>query len=140
MERYIELWIEGINPDIEKDGLTVNVIRKEIEEVLSGEGIKLLSKKGSLVNKNWQIQGEASLRICPRIIKNVENKYVFRINIEFEQIAQPTHYHDIDSLSAVWNVQCGGKSSDVNDIRKIVKDGTKLFFSFYTLLNPGEMS
>ncbi len=85
MERYIGLWIKEINRDIEKDGLTENVIRKEIEGVLSREGIKLLSKKESSANPNWQIQGEPGLRICPRIIKNMENRYVFRINMEFEQ-------------------------------------------------------
>ncbi len=99
-----------------------------------------MSKKESLTNPNWQIQGEPSLKIYPRILKNVENRYVFRINMEFEQIARPSHYNDIDSLSAVWNIQCGGNSSDMNDIRKIVKDGTKLFFAFYTLLNPGELN
>ena len=34
MERYIGLWIDDINRDIEKDGLTAIVIRKEIEEVV----------------------------------------------------------------------------------------------------------
>jgi hypothetical protein len=140
MERYIALWIETMNPDIEKLGLTPGEIRNEIEEILNTEDIRLLTRKECSVNKNWQIQGEASLSICPRILKNVENKYVFRINMEFEQIAQPKHYSDIDSLSAVWRIQCGGNSSDLNDIRKLIKDGTRLFCSFYTLLNPEKTS
>ncbi len=50
MERFIGLWIEGINRDIEKDGLTENVIRKEIEEVLSREGIRLFLSFYTLLN------------------------------------------------------------------------------------------
>ena len=135
MERYIGLWIGEINRDVENDGLTANAIRKEIEEILAKEGIRLLTKQESSVNSEWQKQGEANLRIYPRILKNLENRYVFRINIEFEQNAQPMHYHDMDSLFAAWAIMCGGKSSDVNDIRRIVKDGIKLFLSFYTFLN-----
>jgi len=106
MERYIVLWINEINCDIEKDGLTENVIRREIEEVLSREGIKLLSKNESSANPNWQIQGEPSLKIYPRTIKNVENRYVFRISFEFEQIARPSQFISLIQSTIYLSIIC----------------------------------
>ncbi len=138
MDNYIGLSIEQINPEVEKDGLTVNALRMEIEEVLSNEGIKLLSKKECLENLDWRSQGEPRLKICPRIIKNAANKYVFRIDMEFEQLAHPIHYHDVSSLSATWKIGCEGRSSDIRDIRRIIKDGAEMFLNIYSLFNPKE--
>jgi hypothetical protein len=125
--------VEKLNPEIEKDGLTEDLIRKDTELKLKGAGIRALSKKEWL-----SVEGSPYLYVSVNALKLREtNEYIYAIHIAFRQNVYPVR-EPIPVLGATtWSVGgIVGITHRLDKMRTSVKGQMDQFISAYLSVNP----
>ena len=124
--------IEKLNPDIEEQGLlTEEQIKADVEQKLKSLGIKILTEE-----EKYSTIGFPTLYInvdCSQLEKTGE--FIYNITIEVLQqvmvVSNRVYVHD----AVTWNAGLMGISSEIEEIRKNLKDGIDFFCNDYQKAN-----
>jgi len=129
---------ESLSPEIEKEGLTVRLIKTFMELELRRAGINVLTEEESLKEK-----GRPFLHVTPTVMK--ENMggyhiYIFNISLDFKQdvfLKRDPNIH-IGSLysASTWSTGYTGKTGFLRDIRLVIKEQINIFINAYLSVNP----
>ncbi len=124
--------VEKLNPEIVKDGLTEELVRKDAELKLKMAGIRVLSKK------QWHgVEGSPFLYVYINALKLSETKeYIYSTYIAFRQDVYPVR-EPIPVLGATtWSVGgVVGITHRLDKIRASVKGQMDQFISAYLSVN-----
>ena len=135
--RGIQVVVENLNPDIEKDGLSQSTIQKDIEDKLSMAGIKVFSK-----DETRSEPGRPYLYI---LIQSYKQKnmgiYAVAVRISLKQLISlardPSIVSHDDTWKAIATIGFVGEKS-VDSIRKVVQDHVDEFIKDFVSMNPGK--
>lgn len=125
--------VENFAPEIQKDGLTKDRIRKDVELMLRKAGIKILSKK------EWfDVEGSPFLYVNTHVVKLRETReYIYSINISFKQTVYPARKPVEITGAATWTIGgIIGITPDLDKIRASVKTQVEDFIKAYLAVNP----
>jgi hypothetical protein len=129
----IYVWIVALDPDIEREGLSEALIRKDVVSQLQGAGIRSLSKE-----KWFDTPGNPYLYVNANVLKLPDTKeYIYSVQVFFKQTVYPLHA-PMEILGAdTWST--GGRigiTGDLNKIRKSIGDLVQQFIRAYRSVNP----
>jgi biotin operon repressor len=125
--------VESLAPEIQKDGLTEDRIRKDVELMLREAGIKILSKK------EWfDAEGSPYLYVNAYILKLRDTReYIYSVNISFKQTVYPARKPVEITGAATWTIGgIIGITPDLDKIRASVKTQVEEFIKAYLSVNP----
>jgi hypothetical protein len=123
--------VEELNPEIERDGLTTNQIKGDVEQRLGLAGIKVLSEE------EWKKEkGSPYLYVNAHIMKVMNGVYVFNISTAFIQEVHLVRSSHIKVPASIWSAETLGISDQLRDIRKPTKDCVDKFIHEYLSMNP----
>ncbi len=125
--------VEKIDSEIEKDGLTKSLIRKDVELKLQRAGIKILSR-----DKWFETTGSPYLYVNVNVLKLPASKeYIYSINTAFRQNVYPVR-EPIEVIGATtWSIgEIVGITYNLNKIRSSVKGQADKFIKTYLTVNP----
>jgi len=124
--------VEKIDSEIEKDGLTKNRIRKDVELKLRKAGIKTLSRD------KWLIAtGSPYLYVNVNVMKlRASKEYIYSVNIALRQNVYPVR-EPIEVIGATtWSIGgIVGITYNLNKIRSSVKGQIDKFIKTYLSVN-----
>lgn len=128
--------IEDLKPEIEKEGLTRNIIQTDVELKLRLAGIKVITEEES-----FKVPGAPYLYVNVNVMKLKTIGYVFHINVEFRQSVNLLRKYRIEYGVPTWfRGVLGGTSYSSNGafqkIRGAVKDMVDEFINGYLSVNP----
>ncbi len=125
--------IERLTSEIRNDGLTENVIRKDVELMLRKAGIKVFSK-----NEWFDVEGSPCLYVNANVLKLLATReYIYSVNISLKQTVYPIRKPIEISGAATWSI--GGIIGITHDLKKIrasVKEQVEEFIKAYLGVNP----
>jgi len=127
---YVE--VEKIEPEIEKDGLTKNLIQRDVELELKKAGIKTLTK-----DVWFTTTGSPYLYVNANILKlRASKEYIYSINIALRQNVYPVR-EPIEVIGATtWSIGgIVGITYDLNKIRSSIKGQVDTFIKTYLAIN-----
>jgi len=151
----VRVLVGSLEPEIEKEGLTVQQIQTDVELKLRLAGIKVLTKEEWSKEKGAPFL-LASPHLIPYVLKVGKRNcrlYIFNINLTFRQNAYlekelpgPVSYSSdkavfsshIDMTFAVvtWSVGTMGRTANLNKIRNEINDLVDEFINAYLSVNP----
>jgi hypothetical protein len=125
--------VEGLSPEVEKDGLTKTLIRRDVESKLRMAGIRTLSKE-----KWFDVMGSPHLYVHINCLKLRETKeYIYSIRIAFRQNAYPEREPILILGAATWSVGgIIGITYRFDKIRTSVRGRVDEFIRAYLSVNP----
>ena len=129
----VYVFVENLEPQIEKDGLTQNSIKRDVEMMLRKAKIKTLSK-----GEWFDMTGSPYLYVNPNVLKLTETKeYIYSISIALKQNVYPVR-EPIEILgAATWSVGgIIGITPNLDKIRASVKELANKFIQTYLSVNP----
>ena len=125
--------VESLSPEIQKDGLTKDSVRKDVVLMLRKAGIIILSKK------EWfDLEGSPFLDVNAHVLKlRATREYIYSVNISFKQTVYPARKPVEITGAATWTIGgIIGITSDLDKIRASVKDQVEDFIQAYLAVNP----
>jgi hypothetical protein len=125
--------VEGLTPEIQKDGLTETLIRREVESRLRTAGIRILSK-----DKWLDVMGSPHLYLNINCLKLRETKeYIYSIRIAFRQNVYPEREAILILGATTWSAGgILGITYRFDKIRTSVKGRVDEFIKAYLSVNP----
>ena len=128
----IYISVEKLAPEIEKDGLTVNSIGRDVESMLRKANIKTLSKAEWL-----DATGSPYLYVNANVLKLPGTKeYIYSVNIAFKQNVYPVREAIEISGAATWSVGgIIGITPSLEKIRASVREQVDKFIKAYLSVN-----
>ena len=129
----VNVLIELLNPDIEKDGLKKEQIKTDVELKLRLAGIKVLNEE-ELLNE----PGQPYLHVNVNSNKSELGFYSFSITIELNQLVLLIRDLDTIFTACTWSTKTVGFAGveKVGQIRDYIKDDVDLFINDYLFVNP----
>lgn len=125
--------IERIAPEIRDDGLTENLMRKDVELMLRTAGIKVFSKK------EWfDVEGSPCLYVNANILKlPATREYIYSVNLSLKQTVYPIRKAIEIPGAATWSMGgVIGITPDLDKIRASLKEQVAGFIKAYLSVNP----
>ena len=135
--RGVNIMVESLQPDIEKDGLRKSSIKTDVELKLRMAGIKVLTKE-----EREKEPGMPYLYVRVSSIKRETGLHVFNIDVELGQLVLLARDPKIICYYATtWRTTgeigtIGGVK--VNQLRDSIKDRVDEFINDYLEMNPKE--
>ena len=129
----VYVFVENLDPQIEKDGLTQDSIKRDVEVMLRKAKIKTLSK-----GEWFEVTGSPYLYVNANVLKLTETKeYIYSISIALKQNVYPVR-EPIEILgAATWSVGgIIGITPNLDKIRASVKELVNTFIKTYLSVNP----
>ena len=125
--------VDGLTTEIEKEGLTKALIRKDAESKLRAAGIRTLSKE-----KWFDLIGSPHLYVNVNCLKLGETKeYIYSIRIAFRQNAYPEREPILILGATTWSVGgIIGITYRFDKIRNSVRGRVDEFIRAYLSVNP----
>ena len=124
--------VENLDPEIEKDGLGKDLIRKDAVLQLRSAGIKVLSRQ-----RWFDVTGSPYLYVNPHILKLRDTgEYIYSINIALKQNVYPVR-ESIEILGAATWSPGGiiGITGNMKKIRTSLQEQVKKFIDAYLAEN-----
>ena len=134
--KAMEVVVENLEQDIEKDGLSTSTIQTDVEQKLRMAGIKVLTEE------EWiKEPGSPYLYVGVSSYKRDTGLYAFHIEVELSQ--EVILYRKPDVLCPAITWACVGLTGTVgakkvNGLRDRIKDKIDLFINDYFDMNPKE--
>jgi hypothetical protein len=122
--------VEIVDPEIEKEGITREVIQSDTEQRLHKAGIKVLSKKEWLGKK-----GGGYLYVNINARKVSHGIYLHGISLELVQKVLLVRNPKREVFAATWSRQLLGQGGYPDRIRYSVQDMVDLFLHFWAKAN-----
>ena len=129
----IYISVEELEPEITNDGLTSDLIRKDVKALLRTARIAVLSKEG------WfETNGSPYLYINANVMKLDKTKeYIYSVNISFNQNVYPVRDHVEIMGASTWTTGgIVGITGNLDNIRGSVKSLVEQFIEAYSSVNP----
>jgi hypothetical protein len=125
--------IEGLTPELEKDGLRETLIRTDVESELRTAGIRTLSKE-----KWFDMTGSPHLYVNINCLKLRETKeYIYSVRIAFRQNVYPEREPILILGATTWSVGgVIGITQRIEKIRASLKSRVDEFVRAYLSVNP----
>ena len=125
--------VEGLTPELEKDGLKEVLILRDVESELRTAGIRTLSKE-----KWFDMMGSPHLYVNINCLKLGETKeYIYSIRIEFRQNVYPEREPILILGATTWSVGgVIGITQRIDKIRASLKGRVDEFIEAYLSVNP----
>ena len=132
----VDVLVEFLEPDIEKDGLNRSSIKTDVELKLRMAGIKVLTRE-----EKFKEPGMPYLYVNVNAVKRENEFYVYYIIVELKQGVSLMRDPKIFNLATTW--EANGiigivYVNDVNSLRDTVKDRVDKFINDYLEMNPKE--
>jgi hypothetical protein len=125
--------VEGLTPQMEKEGLKESVIRKDVESALRTAGIRTVSKA------KWvDMMGSPHLYVNINCLNLEETKeYIYSIRIAFRQNVYPEREPILILGATTWSVGgVIGITQSIDKIRASLKSRVDEFIKAYLSVNP----
>lgn len=128
----VQVIVEPLRPQIEKDGFTTNQLQKDTESKLQTAGIKVLSKEEFLrtVGKPYLY-----VNVNISILRTQITRYIFYIRVEFNQEVSLVKIPMVVP-AATWSTGGWGIDFSLDSIRGIVNNQVDKFINAYFAVNP----
>ncbi len=129
----VYVFVENLEPQIEKAGLTRNSVRRDVELMLRKAKIKILSK-----GEWFDVTGSPYLYVNANVLKLPDTKeYIYSVNIALKQNVYPVR-EAIEILgAATWSVGgIIGITPSLDKIRASVREQVNKFIKTYLSVNP----
>ena len=129
----VYIWVESLASQIKKDGLTEELIRRDVASQLQVAGIRILSKE------EWfDTEGSPYLYVSANVLKlQPTNEYIYSIGISLRQNVYPVRKPIEITGAATWSMGgIIGITSNLNKIRASVKEQIEEFIKVYLSVNP----
>jgi len=125
--------VEGLTPELEKDGLKETLIRRDVESELRTAGIRTLSKE-----KWFDMTGSPHLYVNINCLKLGEtSEYIYSIRVAFRQNAYPEREPILILGATTWSVGgVIGITQRIDKIRASLKGRVEEFIEAYLSVNP----
>src|SRR5882762_6955521 len=126
--------IEKISDDAQRDGLTEDQIRTDVELKLRQTGITVLSLQESVTRA-----GAPHLYVRVSTLKNsAEPFYAYNAAVELDQDVKLIRNPSVTSDVATWSTTMLGTvgSGNLRHLREVVRDLTDQFINAYLAANP----
>jgi hypothetical protein len=120
------LFVESLIPELEKEGLTREMILRELTTRLEKAGIK------SLGQAEWQkTPGKPALNVLVNATKTGDGRYQYSVTIEIgkSELLRSGAYSE--KINAIWT-SSGMGEGDVADIQATITEETELFLKSYS--------
>jgi len=129
----IFVYVEPLDPQIEKMGLTRNQIHIDIESKLKLAGINVLTREEFL-----KVSGHPYLYVNSNIslLKTQITRYIFYIRIELNQEVLLARTPETKVSTVTWSTGGWGIDFTLDNIRQIVKTQVDRFINAYLTENP----
>ena len=127
----ISVVVTQIEPEIEKDGLTQDRIKTDIEENLRGAGIKVLSREA------WQKEkGKPFIYVEPLIFKRKPKfgegvEYFGVIKVEFRQLASLVKSPGIKVFAPTWERSSITITKNLISVQEDINNKIDIFINSY---------
>lgn len=125
--------VEGLSPEIQKDGLTEDLIRRDVESKLRMAGIRPLSKE------EWfDVMGSPHLNVnVNALILRETKEYIYSIHLTFRQNVYPVREPILVLGATTWSVGgIIGITHGLDKIRASVRGQVDEFIRAYLSVNP----
>jgi hypothetical protein len=125
--------VESLEPEVENEGLTKDLIRKAVVSELHSAGINVLSRERWL-----DVTGSPYLYVNTHVLKlRNTNEYIYSINIALKQNVYPVR-ESIEIFGAVTWAPGGiiGITGDLEKIRSSLQSQVNKFIDVYLTENP----
>lgn len=131
--RGIHVFVEEINPDVERAGLTRSELQAKTEQQIRRAGIKVLSKEEQVLEK-----GRPYLYVYLHIIKfgTRITRYLFYIQVQLNQDVYLVRDSTIWGPAVTWSTGGTGIDFDLDNVRSIVKKKVDDFINTFLIMNP----
>ncbi len=127
----VNVIVRYLDPDIEKDGLTMLQITTDVELKLRLAGIKVLALT------EMRKKALHTLVIDLGILKTKSFKgYVYRIDVSLEQFVYLKRNSSVPINFSTWSTGTLGITTDISDIRNAVENQVDIFINAYLSVNP----
>ena len=125
--------VEGLSPEIQKDGLTEDLIRRDVESKLRMAEIRPLSKQ-----ERFDVMGSPHLSVnVNALILRDTREYVYSIQVTFRQNVYPEREPILVLGATTWSVGgIIGITHSLDKIRASVKGQVDEFIRAYLSVNP----
>ena len=130
----VEVVVEQIPVDAERDGLSTNKLKSYVESQLDGAGIRVLSHEERRTQP-----GHAYLYVSINTVKT-KSIYSYAIEISLNQTVRLTRHPTIATFAPTWSAQVTGTTTPehLNTIQEDVSDFVQAFINDYLAMNPRE--
>jgi hypothetical protein len=130
--------VEALDPDIQKDGLTIAMLKADTELRLRMAGVKVLSRE------EWaKTRGGPVCYVDVSIVKDVAltdvldfDLYAFEVRVELHQDVSLLRDMTVKVLSPTWSVSYVGFTNTLPRIRTKVTQLVDTFIGAYQAVNP----
>ena len=125
--------VEGLTPQLEKEGLKETLIRRDVESALRAAGIRTVSRE------KWvDMRGSPHLYVNINCLKLGETKeYIYSIRIAFRQNVYPEREPILILGATTWSVGgVIGITQRIDKIRVSLKSRVDEFIKAYLSVNP----
>lgn len=131
----IHVFVEEVNPDAQRDGVTTAGIQTQVELLLRQAGIRVLA------NDEYETtRGRPMLRLNLTVARNQLSIYAFNLEIAVLQTVALARDPSIFTASPTWMVpnvvRLAAASALRNDARESVQDQVEAFINAYLAANP----
>jgi hypothetical protein len=125
--------VEPLDPQIQKDGLTMDQIQADTELKLKSAGINVLTEEEFL-----KLRGHPYLDVSVNIsaLKTQITRYLFYIRIELNQEVVLVRAPDKKVSTVTWSTGGWGIDFSLDNIRQTVKTQVDKFINVYLAENP----
>ena len=134
------LVIEDLKPEIERDGLTTQIILDDTQNRLQSGGVNILDTKVPEMAKkrgaDWLKQGGPFLHIRPHILKTEKGKYAYNISAELCQSIILEREEKIRMGGGVtWSTHSFGITAEIKEVRSKIMEQVGIFLTDYKAVN-----
>lgn len=130
----VYILIEELQEELTKDGLTQQALRKDMEDLVRGTGLSVLSVEESMEARPGQ--GILRLAVTSRVVSDKNRIYGVRLDFrrKVEVVGQP----EAHLMASTWQVMDVGMTplKDMLEIRSTVRDLVGKFAADYRKANP----
>jgi hypothetical protein len=133
----VNVTVDDINPEIEKDGLTRSQIQTDVELKLRTAGLNILTVEEALKTpgRPW-IYVNANIQYFTRG-KIFRGAYICNLDLKLMQNVYLERNSKLSVASTTWSADGYlGKTPDLDDIRSKIKDLVDEFISAWLSVNP----
>jgi type II secretory pathway component PulM len=130
----VEVVVEQIPADAERDGLSTSQLKKYVESQLGGAGIRVLTHEERRTQP-----GHAYLYVSINTVKT-RSIYSYAIELSLNQTVRLTRHPTIATFAPTWSAQVAGTTTaeHLDTIREDVSDFVQAFINDYLAMNPRE--
>jgi hypothetical protein len=132
--------IEDLKPEIEREGLTTEMILSDTQDALQSGGVNVLDtgvpETAKKLGADWLKQGGPFLHIRPHILKIEDGRYAYNISAELCQSVLLERDGNLQvGGAATWSTHCFGIADGIKKIRRKISERVGIFILDYKAMN-----